>query len=221
MESLIKLAEVFELKYLIASGSKEPEAPANALFGEWAWAKYREGVPEEPDTEIEKQIYQDIKKHFASSHVGLPKLTVRMLMKLMKKGYYKRVLHAPPVKTLYRGLKITNKETLAKLLKISEEEITDSGKKIFEKKFSVDVPNGHSTSWTVKKKITKDFSGNYGKAKRGYMVTLIADVADNEYRFLAGPGGLYDVEGLSKWHLEKETVGLEPITIKRVEWESL
>lgn len=215
MSLLEKLASYFEIKYAL----REPEAPKTAPFGEYAWAKYREGCPEEPDTEIEKEVYRDLKKHFASKRIGLPKNTVKLLMSLLKVGYYKDVLHPPPTKTLYRGLKITNLEALTLLLGQPKEEIADSGKMDLNK--SIENDNGFSTSWTAKKKITSDFSGNYGKAKKGYLITLVADVADNEHRFLAGPGGLYDVDGLSYWHLEKETVGLEPIIIKRIEWEKL
>jgi len=214
MDSLLKLAYLFEEKYAI----KSPEAPKNAPFGEYAWAKYREGVPEEQDTDIEKQIYNDIKKHFASKRIGLPKFTVRFLMKLLKKEYYKSVLHPPPHKTLYRGLKL-NKNDLLKLIKSKDNDLKDKGSIEFNK--AVESINGFSTSWTFKKKITKDFSKDYGKAKSGYAVILVANVEDNENRFLAGPGGLYDVDGLSRWHLEKETVGLEPIIISKIEWEKI
>ena len=214
MPKLSELASYFEKKY----AEKQPEAPKNAPLGEWAWAKYREGVPEEADTELEKKLYQDLKKHFASKRIGLPKLTVKILISLMKKGWYRSVLHPPPHKTLYRGLKL-NKKELSKLLDISENELKDEGSLVFNN--SIKPSNGFSTSWTFKKKITEDFSKNYGKAKQGFSVILIADVKENPDHFIAGPGGLYDVKGLSRWHLEKETVGLEPIVIKRIEWQKI
>lgn len=223
MSSLFQLAEKFAQKYfgnIISLGKKEPEAPKDSPFGEWAWAKYREGVPEEPDTKLEKQIYQDIKKHFASSRTGLPKFTVRLLIKFLEKEWYKPVLHAPPYKTLYRGLKVSCKQDVIDLLKLKPEDFKENGSINFDS-FNIKLNNGHSTSWTFKKKITQDFSTDYGKAKKGYSIVLIAKVDDNENRFLAGPGGLYDVEGLSKWHLEKETVGLEPIKITRAEWKKI
>lgn len=219
MNTLLALADYLYQKYsgnFICQGAKEPEAPKSAPFGEFAWAKYREGTPEEPDTELEKQVYQDIKKHFASKRVGLPKFTVRLLMKLLEKGWYKRVLHPPPCEKLYRGMKL-NREQLSKLL--GEKDFDDKGSKELDK--PVKSTNGYSTSWTFKRKITEDFSGNYGKAKRGFAITLVANVADNPNRFIAGPGGLYDVDGLSRWHLEKETIGLEPIKIGKIEWEPL
>lgn len=216
MNSVNEVAQYLLRKYAV----KDPEAPKNAPFGEFAWPKHREGkFPEEEDTQLEKEVYQDIKKHFSSQHIGLPKLTVRILMKILENEYYSKVLHPPVHKTLYRGLKITNVKDLVKLIGLKELDINNKGSIEFND--SVKSENGYSSSWTFQKQISKDFSGNYGKAKQGYMVTLIADVSDNKNRFLAGPGGLYDVEGLSKWHLEKETVGLEPITIKKIEWEKL
>lgn len=139
-------------------------------------------------------------------------------MKCLEKGWYKKVLHSPPHKTLYRGLKL-NKSELAKLLDKDESYIEDDGSEPWDK--PIKISNGHSSSWTFRKTISKDFSGDYGKAKRGFAITLVADTSDNPNRFLAGPGGLYDVDGLSRWHLEKETVGLEPIVVKRIEWVSI
>ena len=194
------------------------EAPKWAPFGEWAWAKYREGIPEETDNDLETQIYKEIKKHFASTNrQGLPQITASLLSLLMKLGWYKDILHPPPAKKLYRGLKLKNKQQLSELVGIPVKELEDSGTIKLDKLIPYD--NGFSSSWTAKKQITKDFTTNYGKAKRGCGVVLIANVDDNPYKFVAGPGGLYDVEGLSKWHLEKETIGLEPIIISSVEWE--
>lgn len=194
------------------------EAPLWAPFGEYAWSKYREGMPEETDNELENTVYQQIKKHFASTNrEGLPQMTASLLSLLMKIGWYKDVLHPPPVKKLYRGLKIRSKQQLSDLIDMPTKEIEDSGSIKFNK--PVPYNNGFSSSWTFQKKITKDFSTNYGKAKSGFATILIANVEDNPYKFIAGPGGLYDVDGLSRWHLEKETIGLEPIIIDSIEWE--
>jgi hypothetical protein len=153
-------------------------------------------------------------RHFSNKRKGLPKQIAELLSKLVEKEKYKKILHAPPLKTVYRGLKLNSKEKLEKF--IGAKNIEDSGSIYFND--SVKLTNGYSTSWSRSKKITKDFSE---KGKSGYAVTLIADLKDNENRFLAGPGGLYDVEGLSMYHLEKETVGLEPIIIRKIEWEKL
>lgn len=213
--AIIDLAEKLHDKYMIKTAKVyEPEAPKSAPFGEYAWASHRKGLPEEKDTELENKVYHDIKNHFASKHVGLPKLTVKLLMKILDNGWYKPVLHAPNHETLYRGIKLNRKE-LQKLLNFDE--IKDSGTIKWED--SIKITNGYSSSWTYKKTISKDFSGDYDKAKQGFMVTLIAKVKDNPNRFLAGPGGLYNVDGLSRWHLEKESIGLEPIQIEKIEWE--
>lgn len=197
---------------------KLPEAPKWAPFGEWAWAKYREGVPEEPDNDLETEVYRDIKSHFASNHVGLPITTANLLFSFMALGWYKPVLHPPPYERLYRGIKLRGKEALSAFTGIDSRELSEAGSMSLDILKSIDVTNGYSTSWTSKKQISRDFSE---KGERGYAVTLIAKVSDNEFKFLAGPGGLYDVEGLSSWHLEKETVGLEPINVSRIEWERL
>lgn len=215
---MIKTADdiLFETS-VFAKLATSKEAPSWAPFGEYAWAKYREGIPEEADNELEKAIYQQIKKHFASTNrEGLSQMTATLLSLLMKVGWYKDVLHPPPVKKLYRGLKIRSRQQLSDLIGVPVKEIEDSGSIKLNKPVPYD--NGFSSSWTFKKKITKDFSTNYGKAKSGFATVLVANVEDNPYKFVAGPGGLYDVDGLSRWHLEKETVGLEPIIIDSIEW---
>jgi hypothetical protein len=115
-------------------------------------------------------------------------------------------------------MKINSKKQLADILNLDEKELSDNGSKDFEEGISIPPTNGYSTSWSFKKHVSKEFSN---KGKRGFAVTLIAEVSENPNKFLAGPGGLYDVEGISKYHLEKETVGLEPIRIKKIEWERI
>jgi len=216
-EFMFKLAKKFDNKY-----SKTPEAPKNAPFGEFAWTKHREGFDNKiyyEETELEIKIYKEIKNHFASKHIGLSKIAAKLLAKILKNNWYSKIIHEPKHKTLYRGILIKDKEDVCNLLKIKREDFEDKGSIAYNS--SIKITNGNSTSWTYKKIISKDFSTYYGKRKKGYAITFIADIDDNRYKFIAGPGGLYDVEGLSKWHLEKESIGLEPIIIRKIEWEKL
>ncbi len=197
--------------------SKLPEAPIGAPLGQYAWASYREGVPEEPDNELERQLFTDLKGHFANKRIGLPITTVALLQMFIMAGWYKPVLHAPPLETLYRGIKLRGAESAAAFIGIDMENFTEQGT-LDMKPRAVPVMNGHSTSWSARKHITRDFSE---RGVRGYAITLHAKTSNNLMGFLAGPGGLYDVEGMSMYHLEKETVGLEPILIHRIEWVRL
>lgn len=194
------------------------EAPAGSPFGRWAWAKFREGIPEEEDNPLETFIYQSIQGHFADKRIGIPYQVTEFLVKLMESGLYKPVLHPPPYSTLYRGMKFRSKQDLADFLGVAKEEISKDGAINFEERRTFKPTNGNSTSWTYRKYITEDFST---VGSRGWAATLMADVEENANHFLAGPGGLYDVEGLSNYHLEKETVGLEPILVRRVEWNKI
>lgn len=54
-ENILKLSNNFEKLAL------SKEAPHDAPFGEYAWAPHREGKVDEPDNEIEKQIYSQLK----------------------------------------------------------------------------------------------------------------------------------------------------------------
>lgn len=214
---VIKLAEYFYEKYnLFKNAQIKPEAPKNAPFGEFAWSKHRKNIPNKEYTKLEKLVYKDIRNHFSSKHIGLPKFTVRLLNKILSNKWYNKIIHEPKHKLLYRGLKL-NHNQLSNLINLKTFE--ENGEVDFNQ--SIKVDNGHSSSWTYKKDISRDFSTNYGKAKSGFSVTLIANVSDNENRFIAGPGGLYNVDGLSRWHLEKETIGLEPIIINKIQWKKI
>lgn len=198
----------------------EPEAPEWAVFGQWLWPSRREGLYDavaEKDTELEALVYTQLRRHFAStSREGLPQDTAELLAGLVARGQYRDVLHPPPQETLYRGLKVATEDALSAILGGTVPSV--AGGVDLAVRRPVTVGNGYSTSWSSVKGVTRDFSG---AGKRGWAVTLLADTGDNPYRFLAGPGGLYDVEGLSRWHLERETVGLEPILVRRIEWQPL
>lgn len=197
---------------------KEPEAPESALMGQWAWPTKREGFPKGmQETPTSKRLYEALRKHFETTQKRMSLDEVNTLREFLLLGYYEPVLHSPPQKRLYRGLHLTEVEAVAFFrdlgITIDENNMSEQSQEINR---HVPALNGFSSSWTAVKKITDDFA--IGDHKSGYAITLIADVKDNPYRFLAGPGGLYNVQGLSMFHLERETVGLEPIVIKRIEW---
>jgi len=217
--NLLKLLDIYQR--LVSEAVATPEAPEWAPFGEYAWAPHREGVPAEPDNALEKIIFKQLSDHFGDYHNrrnGLPQMTSNFLLTLVETGWYKKVLHPPPHKTLYRGLFFKTSKELAKFLGITETEVKEEKCKVFVPPKVFKNKNGWSTSWSYKKNVTRDFSES---GKKGWAITLIADVKDNPNRFLAGPGGLYDVRGISEFHLEKETVGLEPINVRRVEWKEI
>lgn len=200
----------------------KPEAPKWAPFGQFAWSPHREGTPEEEDSELEKAVYKDLQAHFGdfyNKRTGLPIQTVALLQLMLRFNWYEKILHAPAEETLYRGLTLSQKD-LAEYVSLYENELDMIKNVDFSSPRTIPVKNGHSTSWTNRKKITKDFSDAKGDAEL-YSVTLIANVSDNPNKFLAGPGGLYDVRGLSMYHLEKESVGLEPILVRRIEWSKI
>lgn len=215
--TIIKVAEYLYNKYhLYINAYLAPEAPKNAPFGEYAWSQHRKNIPHKKYTKLEKQTYNDIKNHFASNHIGLPKFTSRLLSKILENKWYNSIIHEPKHKLLYRGLKLSRKQ-LSNLIGLDDFE--SNGSINFNK--HIDTVNGHSSSWTYKKNTSKDFSKNYGKAKSGFSVTLVAKLDENKNKFIAGPGGLYNVTGLSRWHLEKESIGLEPIIIDKIQWEEI
>jgi hypothetical protein len=189
-------------------------------FGNNLWSNHhKDNYKSKKYSFLEQMIYDDLKNHFSSKHIGLPMLSARILKLCLKNNWYNDILHPPPSKFVYRGLKINYKEKLSNLLKLDQSLIKDKGSVIVDAPVKND--NGFSTSWTTVKKITSDFYTDYNKAKRGFGVILIANVEENKNNLLSGPGGLYNIDGLSRWHLEKETVGIEPVIVHKIEWDKL
>lgn len=206
------------VSYLAFLFKSATDAPKSAPFGEWIWPSKREGIEaEEKENVLEKQLWKAFRKHFQHKPGGLNKKERDLVQKILKSGHYSEVFHAPPQEKLYRGLKFKTKNELAKFLNIDENKLKDEGQ-IEDFNDSFQIKDKYSSSWSSQKKITKEFSH---AGKYGYAVTLIANTGDNPYKFVAGPGGLYDVEGLTYYHLEKETVGLEPIIVNKIEWEKI
>lgn len=204
--------------FLLEATEKPPEAPEGAPFGLYAWAPRREAMPEEPDNEMEDLVYLELRRHFASTLEGGVSARVCGFLRLMLQlGWYAPVLHAPPQDRLYRGIKLSSLAQLQRFLGVDEEP-EEAGSIDYEAGVTFTPEGRFSTSWSALKNRTREFSG---AGKRGYAVTLVARVAANPHRFLAGPGGLYQVRGLSRHHLEKESVGLEPVQVTRVEWLKL
>lgn len=82
-----------------------PEAPADALLGQYAFANNRHdrGVPPEPDTHVEKILLMRLKTHF-EYNARLTNQEVEMLNKMLESGWYEKVLARPTAKIVYRGM---------------------------------------------------------------------------------------------------------------------
>lgn len=201
----------------VAKSSGDGEAPASAPFERWAWPTRREGVDAtEPENDAEERVFKSLRQHFRTDHVGLPREDADLLHDVLReRTWYSAVLHPPPNARLYRGIRLASREDVAEFVGVDEDEIGDVGSSDVHR--SVTVDDGFSTSWSAKKKIARDDFAKRGK--RGWAVTLTIDVKKNKRRLLAGPGGLYDVRGMSRYHLEKETVALEPVIVRRIEWQ--
>jgi hypothetical protein len=203
-----------------------PEAPASAPLGRWAFASSRQCVPTEPDNVNEKFLKRELRKHFLSReqdrnhperHHGISKEAADLIYRIRLNGWYEPVFHAPPVPVLFRGLHLKTREELAKILGTPAAEIQSKGSKAGH--FKAPPEKGWSTSWSPKKAVAWEFART--GQRRGWAVVLTASVPLNRLRFQAGPGGLYDVDGISYFHRERETLGLEPIQVRRVEWSAL
>lgn len=88
---------------------KPPEAPDGSIFGKYLFAPVRkkEGVPEEPNTKKEDNLYTALDGHYNSSLRDMPLVQqVPDILKQVKAGNYKRFLGPPEGVVIYRGMRI-------------------------------------------------------------------------------------------------------------------
>jgi hypothetical protein len=212
LEAIERILDILEAR----KHTDSPEAPKYAPLGRWAWSSSREGIPKEPDNANERFLKRELAGHFLTKHRSISKPAADMILRIRRNGWYEPVFHEPPDRVLFRGLRLKDAAALAKLLKLPEAEVSARGS--LRGKFIVAIKGEHSTAWSAKKRVAFEFAR---EEKKGWAVVLTAEVKPNRLRFQTGPGGLYDVEGVSYYHLERETMGIEPITVSRIEWKFL
>ena len=189
-----------------------PEAPQDAPLNQYAFAQNRSSVvPPETDNDYEKKLLHAIIDHFNSNRSIKPEHTDR-IQAFLKNGWYKDVFHEPESSTLiYRGMSVDT-QYLRDVLQ--RENIESSGS--LEHAFTfTPLPGRGSTSWTLLRYKAKEFVGG-GQ----YHIILTAQGSDNQYGFIMGPGGLYDLD-ITPHSSEKEVVGLGPIKVIKIEWRTM
>lgn len=185
-------------------------------YGRFIFAKSRkDNVPEEDDTPQEKDAYYALHRHF-NDNEALPQDVALELMGQLEDNSYNSVLKQPTVKYVYRGMRLPP-VALSRMLKITVEELGESGEMTLNRLMKTRSGGEGSTAWSIDLEVGKD----YGASGPGdYSTLFVAKTADNPESFIQGPDGLYKVTGFDNFTSEKEAVALGPIKIHKVYWEA-
>lgn len=193
---------------------KSAEAPAKAPLGRIAFPGDRKGKPMEVDTDVEKRLYNALMLHYVDNE-EVTNEDAALMRKFLSKEWYSEIFHEPTAKVVYRGFSVSkNWKWLLRVLKVDK---LPKDKGSIEKNFTYTPSRTATSSWSTSKKVARDFAEG---GDRGMSVIFHASVADNPGRFVAGPGGLYKVQGFEQYDSEKEAIGLGPIKVFKVEWNA-
>lgn len=187
---------------------------ADSPLGKLAFpgARKNKSLPLEPNTNVENELFSDLKQHFEGD-VMLSAEKARLVRKFLENGDYDDVFKEPTAKRVSRGM--TVKRNWLETALNNQEDLKNKGS--MEKSFTF-TPNRGGSSWTSDSNVAKKFSSDY---EGDYRVILYADVDKNPKRFISGPSGLYNIQGLDIHDHEDESIGLGPIKVSKVSWTKI
>lgn len=172
--------------------------------------------PPEPDTPVEKKLYDAIAGHY-SDNVPMKVTDAEALKSLIRRDMYNDVIKEPHVTNVYRGMSVGAK-WLAKALKLkSTAGIPGKGK--LQRAFKFVPRKGASTSWTTDRNVALRFSKDSVDRDNQYGIIMVASVEENPNKFLSGPDGTYKLDVARLFDREKEATALGPVKVSSVDWE--
>lgn len=216
---------VAEKKALLAAPVEAPEG--SAPYGKWAFAAQRDDVPPEDDTPEESATLNALLGHVVDNQ-PMDSTDAQRIRGDLSAGRYKKVLHPPPSRWLFRGISLPL-EGVSRLLRRDVEDVGERGEEIIDKPLRAQRRGADSrqdsTSWTTSLATAVKFSKfamTMSTAKKGtYAVILVASTADNPNAFLTGHDGFYRLRDLANFSKEEEIIGLGPIVVHKVYWQSI
>jgi hypothetical protein len=207
----------YEIRKAKRNIEKYAEEPPDAPLGRVAFGPERRPPVYEPNTKVEKALFNSLYDHFDGSS-KLNKQSADLIIRLMRRGSYPSILIPPTVPPIYRGMDVS-KAWLAKALGAEARDLRYKGALGLKGKAEVNftfVPRRGASSWTKSRSVAKGFhSSEYNRAN----ITLHADVAENAGRLLDARGMYKNIDLLDRFSDEKEILGIGPIRVHMIEWE--
>jgi len=211
--SIASFIEEREKKQAKAKPEVPEEDVSSAPWGKFAFAVDRlEDVPEEPDTEEERDAFNGINAH-VNDNTPIPADTNNSIRNVLKKkSWYKEIIKEPQQEYVYRGMVVSKSWLLA--AGIDPEKDEGSSKKSFT--YSSRRP-GTSSSWSVDAGEAKKFTASAGSFD--YSVLMVAKISENEDKFIVGDDGFYKLNSTKSYKFEKEAIALGDVEVMKVYWK--
>lgn len=184
------------------------------LLGRWAWPTASKGdLPEEPDTEIEKKLYQQLHKYFATSsyrvkgEAPLDAESVKAIQQIIAAGDYPVAFQRVEGSTAMRGMRVKY-SWIKKYVPQALEQLPEEGR---GGDWNPEVPAdfdyiskgkyGSVSSWTNDFKVARSFTTQWSKDT--VPIILHADTSSgyfiDTWGFSNYAGGIYkDEYGIEK-----------------------
>lgn len=203
-DALVALLKYARKTYsrLVAKSEADPDDP----LGRIAFANDRPGMPRELDTKIEEKLKKALMDHFVGLSI-LSKENTQLIHDLMAKGLYPSMFSEPTNPVLVRGMSVSSKW----LTKAIGRKPGPRGSAEVKFKF---VPKRGATSWTTSKSVAEGFHIMGSEVD----IIMYASVADNPGKFLSSRG-FYSTSIARRFSNEKESLGLGPIKVFKIEWK--
>ena len=196
----------------------KPEGPIDGLLQQYAFADYDQRspeIPKEKNTPEEDELLDALAAHFHSNEHISPK-DANTIEQFLKDEVYSAIFHEPNVKKVYRGMIVPN-EFITRAFNIDASD--DTSDDVIEGHFTFTPNEGiGATSWTTSVDIAQQYAikskVHVASPKSG--IIMVANVADNPYKFVACEDGLYNVRSFAPYIYEKEVLALGAIKVHRV-----
>lgn len=173
-------------------------------------------MPYEKDTDEEKALSAALYRHF-ENNVPIDVKFADLLEYLLEQGWYDAIITEPsPGTIVMRGMNASTK-WLKSITGLSDRDITDPMIDSWEGEFDFTPKRQGSSSWTDDIKTATSFA-RWGSAEAPLTIIIYADSDDNQKKFISCENGLYKLDKISKFSIEKEIIGLGTIKCFKVEW---
>ena len=196
-------------QFLLKEEATRPEAPANAEFGQYAFATTRKDVPapREKNTAEEEIVRKALDTYMADNRKGPLDAKVDMLLKLRQQGYYSNILDPSHYAVAYRILEL-QPETLAWVLQMDEHRLGSSG---VTGPGVLSPHTGTVSGWTVDPIRLIAKLPPFGKGEA--FAVFAARIAQN--RFFGNPGKLATAIDADAFAVEMETIAVGPVSYEK------
>lgn len=182
-----------------------PEAPSDAEFGQFAFAPTRQDVPKpkEPNTEEENKVRAAIADYLLNNKKKALSGKANLLLGLIKKGLYKKVLDPSQYSKAWRLMRMAPKD-LAAILARSEHELGTHG---VAGPGMLSPHESRISGWTTNPTSLLEELPNFGSGRA--FAIFVAPIKGN--KFFGNPGEVANALGMPELAPEMETIAIDTV----------